>query len=421
MRTSTCHALGMIALSSLVAAACSSSSEKASGTALVTKELGRQDVGPAGGTVTGGAVTIEIPAGALTTTRSIVIGEVISGGAALPSATQLAGSLYAFSPDDVDFKVPVTVTVKLDESKKRADGKGAVVLFRAASNTVEWRPYGADETSSTTLVGKTTHFSQWAPTAAAETACFRNQCAPIQPPGPPDPSKLPGFDCTLPASGPGVHCAGMGPDKGPPYVCSCVGSDIVLGSYQRLPPDTFVTAMAAQCGAVCPKTGALACDLGLSCDGSDTGGQWSCSVTREPGMLCNYVPGTGTSCTCKSGTSFSLPNFTTKPANDDLLTAWEQSCGGVCDGATNPADAFVCPGTVEYPNKDGGAGCVVETAGTCRDNHFYGYECDGDGSTPSACTCKVDGAPNGKVVPSGLCVGYDVWTACGFPKQQGQP
>lgn len=410
-KVSPARLLGLVAL---VAVACSSS-EKDEGTKVVTKELARQEIGPGGGTLSGGALTIEVPPGAVATPKAFVIQEIVSGGGALPSATKLAGKLYALEPDDIDFAVPVTVTVNLDGVEKTS--AAARVLFRAAANTAQWTPYGADQADATRLVGKTTHFSQWAPTSAAETRCFRGLCGPIMPPGPPDPNKLPGLNCTVPAQGPGVHCEGKGGDPGERYVCSCVGSTTILGSYTRLPPDTFITAMAVQCGASCAPEPALACDLGLTCDGAD-GAQWNCGTTREPAVLCNHTPSGGTTCSCKNGGAFSLPT-TKKPTNDELVTAWQANCGGMCNGAQNPDDQFVCPGTVAKDGK--GGGCLIETAGTCRDNHVYAYECEKGAAETSKCTCLRDGMPTGKVVEQGRCVGYEVWGLCGFPKQQGQP
>jgi hypothetical protein len=409
------------AFCALVAIACSS--KKSSDTPpLVLQQLGSGDIGPNGGTVTAGAVTIDIPAGALTETKTIVINQVVSGGAALPSSTQINGNLYALQPDDVEFLKPVTVTVALDATQVNAAAQGALVLFRAPGSTSQWTPYAADQTDATKLVGTTTHFSQWAATGAGNTSCYKNQCPDIPPPGPPDPSKLPGINCNVPMTGPGVHCEGKGQYNGPPYVCNCIGSDIVLGTYSRLPPDNFITATAVQCGAACADdAGTPACDMGLTCDPPGSNGSASCQTTREPRMLCNYGPG-GSSCSCVNGKSFTL-STPGQPMNDALAMAWVMNCGGSCDGP-NTANDYVCPGSIEYPN-EAGSGCIVESAGTCRDNHYYGYDCalmdsatDGGGST---CTCKMDGVPTGKVV-MGMCGGgYATWVACGFPKMMGQP
>jgi len=428
MRTARGWIVRALAVSTVLAVACSTSEDDA----IPMREIGRMEIGPAGGMLTAGAVTIEIPEGALTSTRTIIVNEADPAARKLPADTQIAGGLYVLQPDDVTFAKPVTVTVQIDESKKRADGKGALVLFRGTSSTA-WTPYGATETTARTLVGKTTHFSVWAPTAAAETYCYLNQCSPFdlsrpppsadagtadggEPPKGADPSVLPGLDCQVPKGGAeGVVCTGTAADKGPPYECHCVGAAESLGTWERLPPDTAVTAMAQQCGApACPEKPTFACDLGLVCEDSSSGG-WSCSTAREPRVLCNGGPG-GTSCSCTTGKTFTLPN-TTKLTNDQLAPAWQlaENCGGSCEGAgTDPNTEWVCPGTLEMPGA--GGGCVVETAGTCRDNHVYRAECAAGGATVGDCVCKVDGVVT-KTVKS-IC--GEAHFSCSFPRQQGE-
>src|SRR5690349_14889093 len=96
------RALAAVA-SLMLAAACSSSSSDDTAAAAPAVELGRGDVGPAGGTVTAGPVTIEVPAGALTDTRTIIIRKVDPRSAKLPDGTALANDLYELAPDDVTF------------------------------------------------------------------------------------------------------------------------------------------------------------------------------------------------------------------------------------------------------------------------------------------------------------------------------
>lgn len=66
---------------------------------------------------------------------------------------------------------------------------------------------------------------------------------------------------------------------------------------------------------------------------------------------------------------------------------------------------------------------MVETAGTCKDGAYYGYECalDNPNSAASTCQCKKDG----KVVKTvqGSCAGpaeLATWALCGFPKMPEQ-
>ena len=321
-------------------------------------ELARQDIGPAGGTLTGGAVTIEIPAGALSETRSVVISRLNPEAGNLPQATALAADLYALQPDDVEFAKPVTVSVAIDPSKKRGDGLGAVVLFRSTAGTNRWAPYGANDTSATTLVGTTTHFSWWAPTTAAETRCFRNMCPTIPPPRdpngpPPGPEVLPGMDCKVPSEGPGVRCVGRGENKSAPYDCYCDGSSTILGTWQRLPPDTAITAMAAQCGGVCPANST--CDLGMVCDRA-AARSWRCSTSNGSGADLRYDggPNSVATCTCANGKSFTLPGVTADE-RDGLRRLGRELRWLVRDARSG--DDWVCPGTI-YIEK--GEGCVVE-------------------------------------------------------------
>jgi len=99
-----------------------------------------------------------------------------------------------------------------------------------------------------------------------------------------------------------------------------------------------------------------------------------------------------------------------------LFSLW-QSCGGDC-AATNGGD-WVCPGMIEYP-AEGGVGCTTETAGTCRDDHYYGYTCETmptPDAPPTTCHCFVDGKHTKDVQSN--CI--EAAGPCGVPKQQGSP
>jgi hypothetical protein len=421
MRTAGGWIVRALAVCTMVALACSASKEER----LPLKEIARRDIGPAGGTLVGGAVTIEIPAGALTATKTIIINED-PNPRALPDETQAAGALYVLQPDDVTFTIPVTVTLAIDPSKNPASSQGAVMLFRGEEGNA-WTPYGVDESTAKVIVGKTTHFSPWSAAQAAETYCYLNQCAGFSRLDPnataEEKSKsaglLPGLDCRVPntpGTTLGVECVGLAPDKGPPYDCHCIGSSRSLGPkglpWERLPPDTAITAMARQCGApACAPKPTFACNLGVICGDSPNGG-WNCGTAREPRILCNGGAG-GASCSCVTGQTFKLPN-TNKLTNDELVPAFQASCGGSCVNAgDDPALDYVCPGTIQSTDPSGL--CFVETAGTCRDNHVYRVECTKSGAEVGTCTCKVDGVATKTV--SSVC--SDSYFACGFPKQQG--
>ena len=394
----------------LLVIACSSSKDDE----IATRELCRQDVGPAGGVVACGAVTVDVPEGALAETKTIVVNEVTQPDKLkLPNEAQIAGSSYVLEPDDVTFAKPVTITVQIDPSKKRADGKGALMLFRGTGGAA-WTPYGADETSASVVVGKTTHFSTWAPTTAPETYCYMFACTPFdRSGGPNDPNAaatLPGLDCRVPNDGDkGVACTGLAPDKGPPYECHCIGSEITLGTWQRLPPDTAVSAMAAQCGApACPPRPTYACDLYLTCEDNPLiPGGWNCTGARKPRLTC-HSDGKSAMCQCGDG-GFTLAS-TKMPSNDDLVPQW-QACGGICEPTGNdPNLDGVCQGAAQFDGPNGE--CVVDSGYTCRDSHAYRAECDKNGTEIGTCKCLVDGVVT-KTVES-LCI--EASFTCGWPK-----
>lgn len=444
-------------ISALVGLACGSSKSKVEEPPLTLKEIGRQEIGPGGGTVTGGPVTIEIPEGALSAPRTIIINETDANARQLPADTQIAGGLYVLQPDDITFLKPVTVKIQVDGAKKRADGQGAIVLFRGTAANTTWQPYGADETSATVITGKTTHFSLWVPTAAADAYCYRQQCngfARFGPNGEPvgrdgrplDPNFdagvrkqdqtletfTPGLDCTVPtgATEKGVVCTGAGERNGPPYSCRCIGSDAVLGTWDRVPADTTVSALAQQCGApACPPRAQFTCNIGWQCSGND------CYSEREPRLLCNgsgggaappvgssdggvITPppaptGGGWACSCAgTGKTFPIPGPTA--TNDDIVPLWQANCGGSCEGASgDPNDEWVCPGNIagDIP----GGGCFTEAGGVCRDEHTYRAECDKGGAEIATCKCMVDGKVTKEV--QGLCVeGHFI---CSWPRMRG--
>ncbi|MDF2696246.1 MAG: hypothetical protein K0S65_4629, partial [Labilithrix sp.] len=77
-------------------------------------EVARKEVGPQGGQIAGGGATIDVPAGALPANTTIVIKTVDPVAVTMPASTPLAGTVYAFEPDDLQFAKPVTVTIAID-------------------------------------------------------------------------------------------------------------------------------------------------------------------------------------------------------------------------------------------------------------------------------------------------------------------
>src|SRR4051794_9334588 len=96
-----------------IIAACSSSDD-GKPTGPVMTEVARKEVGAAGGSVSGGGATIEIPEGAVPDGTTIVINQLTASAANLPKSSVLAGAVYSLLPDDVEFKKPVTVRLAID-------------------------------------------------------------------------------------------------------------------------------------------------------------------------------------------------------------------------------------------------------------------------------------------------------------------
>ncbi len=138
----------------------------ASATVTVLVDLGdetvNEEVGPEGGEVsTGLGTSINIPAGALDDTVTIIIGEF----AASPEGPELAGVLYFYGPTGLQFNMPVAVTVPynpdvIPDGSSPAD----LVLLIYNEGTGEWSVADSNEVNEValTLTGWITHFSGFA-------------------------------------------------------------------------------------------------------------------------------------------------------------------------------------------------------------------------------------------------------------------
>jgi hypothetical protein len=131
-------------------------------------------------------------------------------------------------------------------------------------------------------------------------------------------------------------------------------------------------------------------------------------------MSCAYDGASVASCTCANGKSFTLPGVT-RPVTDPIVfSGWAETCGGSCD-TPDLNDDWVCAG-LSGPDTPPDGRCAMETGTTCRDNHFYGYECEaGAFEATRTCHCKVDGVET-KTVQASCVTAKDV---CGIPKIQG--
>jgi hypothetical protein len=334
-----------------------------------------QTVGPAGGTVSGGGATIDIPAGALPADTTITITSRAPSSVTLPTwtPTQVMGGTFAFGPDNIVFAKPVTITVGLAVNRPSHDPNALVVLMRSPTSANQWEPRGAGPASEDTVTAVTDHFSDWAPTLAPSSSCFAPAaCAADAAAGGPV-----GIDCRVPASGGGVHCFG---DKSP-YTCTCDGQSTVLLTVDGPPSASTLSALAVACGAPCPTTSTPKDDGGGS--GAD---------------------GSAPSLDAAAGSDSSAP------VDDDASAGIDASGGGAdgspgLDASSSDAGSATCP----FAGMDASPQACESISTTCSDGHYYGISCT---TANSACTCSVDGAAV-RVVDS-TCNG--AWTACGFPK-----
>jgi hypothetical protein len=123
-------------------------------------------VGPAGGTVSGGGMVIDIPAGALTKDEIIVIKTVADNTITPPQGSALLGSVYALEPENVTFAAPVTVSAQIDVAKRPL--VGSIVLMRSPKAANQWQALGAVPAYEWRVQASTTHFSDWALMSSSE-------------------------------------------------------------------------------------------------------------------------------------------------------------------------------------------------------------------------------------------------------------
>ena len=148
--------------------------DEASVTVLVNlgNETVDAEVGPEGGEVSSQSGTfINIPAGALDNTVTIIIGEF----AQAPEGPELAGVLYFYGPTGLQFNVPVTVTVPYDPDLI-PDGASPydLVLLIYNEGTDKWTVADSSVVNLAyqTVTGWITHFSGFAAGLSANQAPY---------------------------------------------------------------------------------------------------------------------------------------------------------------------------------------------------------------------------------------------------------
>lgn len=427
-----------------VIAACSSSDD-GKPTGPVAKEVARKEVGAAGGQVSGGGATIEIPEGAVDDGTVIVINQLEATAANLPKSSVLAGAVYSLLPDNVEFKKPVTVRLAIDPSKRPADGLGSLVIFRAPANTNDWTVRGANSVEGNEVVAKTTHFSWWAPAVAGDTSCFHNHCR-LDSGTAREMPEFPGMNCFIPTTGPAVHCIGKGENNSAPYECGCKDTDTVLATYDHPPTDSQMSALATQCGGACPPQVQIPCTITPVCGpyeaaagdppvipGTTPG--WTCKTTTAPYPLrCTHVPGNPTAfCKCdkdsKAPNEIIQLNTISTPNDDDILLMWTDACGGNCIPPTSPGSSSgTGPSTSGGPvgdpcipqNKQQPGHTECEVMALCYQDRYDAYclPTSGEQGAPLKCDCHMnDGLTKSFNISS--CTQdstQSIADQCGFPK-----
>jgi hypothetical protein len=103
------------------------------------------------------AVTVAVPAGALTQTRNITVGV-----AANPPANDrlVAGTAYDFGPNGISFAQPVTITIKYDPSKVAADSpEDSLRLYEVVGTSWRVVPGSTANKADHTVSGGVSHFT----------------------------------------------------------------------------------------------------------------------------------------------------------------------------------------------------------------------------------------------------------------------
>jgi alpha-tubulin suppressor-like RCC1 family protein len=126
------------------------------------------EVGTAGATVSaaGGLATLEVPAGALTTTTAISV-EAVKPGVA---DARVVGSVLELGPEGTTFETPVTVKLGFDEAALPAGVSPRLLRLHTFVGGV-WQlvPESVVDVDAHTVSGQTSHFSSYAILPAAFT------------------------------------------------------------------------------------------------------------------------------------------------------------------------------------------------------------------------------------------------------------
>lgn len=103
------------------------------------------------------AVTVAVPAGALTQTRNITVEPALSAPA---NDRLMPGTAYDFGPNGITFAQPVTITIKYDPSKLTAGSpEDSLRLYEVVGTSWRVVPGSSANTTTHTVSGSVSHFT----------------------------------------------------------------------------------------------------------------------------------------------------------------------------------------------------------------------------------------------------------------------
>lgn len=103
------------------------------------------------------AVTVSVPAGALTQTRNITVAPAVNPP---PNDRLMPGTAYDFGPNGISFAQPVTITIKYDPSKLTAGSpEDSLRLYEVVGTSWRVVPGSSANTAAHTVSGGVSHFT----------------------------------------------------------------------------------------------------------------------------------------------------------------------------------------------------------------------------------------------------------------------
>jgi hypothetical protein len=343
-------------------------------------------VGPGGGTVSGGGVTLEIPPGALRTPTLISVEG--TGESGLPGFLLLGGATR-FKPAGLVFSRPVVVTMPAVNLPSGAAVYWSIYHPRGGDRAADQLGFQrVAPTSAGTLRVEVLHFSAGFVADADQTTC-------------PDGQMLCGTDCVALTDSP-LHCGGC--DE------QCVVGDLCEHGVCLTPPPATCGNGVVDDGETCDGDASV---VGTCADLGWSGGTLHCSAR------------------CQVDTYFCFAD-----CNDGVIQGAEQ-CDGTNLGGRTCEALGVSPGTLACaldctfdvsgcgtPGPNCGNG-QIDQGEQCDGRESGGTTCESLGFTGGAINCNHDCTNNttqcrgcgNHVVETGLGEECDRWNLGGYTCQ----